>query len=351
MPVPFVDPAAYVECQGHRYLLTYASETAIARTVQGVETIALEDLGLEELIAEGEASAYGAASWEALARGCREIGLRSASVPEDLPLGLAERLRSRGIELQVDAGLFAERRRAKSAGELEGIRRAQAAAEAVVKALRERIRTEKEVGVEELRRLAWGVLAAHGALPGESLTITCGARPARPGEAPEERIRPGQAILLDIWPRDIASGCWADLSRTLCLGEAPEPLRRCHEDVATATRETIAAIRPGVTGEELNRVAARCLRERGHATILDSPGGRYPREGMITPIGHGVGLQVHEEPILTEGGGAIVAGDVLTVEPNLYYAELGEVRLEDLVLVTEEGHQLITDCPYELEIG
>jgi Xaa-Pro aminopeptidase len=350
MPVPFVDPAAYLECGSNRYVLTYAAELPLAQAVPGVETIALEELGLEELIAEGNASAYGAATWEALARGCEKIGLKSAAVPEDLPLGLADLLRSRGIDLRVDAELFAERRRVKSQGELEGVRRASIAADAAIEAIRARIATEGEVTLHDLRQLAWRVLAEHGSVPGEWLTIDCGVGSADPQEAAAGKIEPHQPIVLDIWPRDIASGCWADLTRTLCLGEPPERLRRLHEDVALATQTTIAAIKPGVSGEELNRVAAQCLGERGHATLLDSPAGCYPEEGMITPIGHGVGLRVHEEPILTEGCGPIVAGDILTVEPNLYYADLGGVRIEDLVLVTADGHELISDCAYGLEI-
>ena len=260
-------------------------------------------------------------------------------------------LSSRGFELRVDAELFAERRRVKSPEELDGIRRAQGAAVAAMTAIRERIATGEEVEAEELRRLAWHVLIEHGAVPAESLIVASGRASAGPHEEGRGPIQRNQPIVVDIFPRDIASGCWGDLSRTFCLGEPSERLRRCHADVLAALEETIKAIRPGVTGEELNWIAARCLQERGHPTKLDSPGGRTPTEGFAHCVGHGVGLQVHEEPVLDQGCGPVVAGDVLAIEPGIYYEDLGGVRIEDVVLVTEDGCERLADCSYELEIG
>ncbi len=118
--------------------------------------------------------------------------------------------------------------------------------------------------------------------------------------------------------------------------------------VAEALERAREAVRPGVTGRELHAIACDVFEAAGHRTQRTGPG-EDPTEGFQFSLGHGVGLEVHEEPSLGQvGHEPLVAGDVLALEPGIWLTALGEVRFEDLVLVTEDGHELLTDYPYSL---
>ena len=117
-----------------------------------------------------------------------------------------------------------------------------------------------------------------------------------------------------------------------------------------AQRRATEAVRPGVSGEELNRIAASYLAEQGYATRLGRDGGAPLEEGFIHYLGHGLGLDLHEAPTLDEGGETLVVGDVVTIEPGLYRPGWGGCRIEDVVVVTEDGYELLTDCPYDLVV-
>jgi Xaa-Pro aminopeptidase len=111
----------------------------------------------------------------------------------------------------------------------------------------------------------------------------------------------------------------------------------------------VAEIRPGVNGKDVHRLVCDFFHEHGYPTQLHKAEGEVLVDGFYHGTGHGVGLAVHEAPNLGRIGDDLVAGDVVTIEPGLYRHGYGGVRLEDLVLVTESGHEVLTDFPYELE--
>jgi Xaa-Pro aminopeptidase len=138
------------------------------------------------------------------------------------------------------------------------------------------------------------------------------------------------------------------MTRTFCLGEPPEELVRYHALVRAALDVAYAAIRPGVKGAEVHRGVCRVFEAEGFQTQLTKAPGEVLEDGFFHSLGHGVGLEVHELPGLGRNGDEIVAGDVLAVEPGLYRKGFGGCRLEDLVLVTDDGCELLTDYPYDL---
>ena len=107
-------------------------------------------------------------------------------------------------------------------------------------------------------------------------------------------------------------------------------------------------VRPGVDGRDVNAAVCRYFEDRGHPTRLSLPDGEALRDGFFHGLGHGVGLRVHEPPALGIVGHPLVAGDVIALEPGLYRQGFGGVRIEDLVLVTEDGCDVLTDFPYGL---
>jgi len=166
-----------------------------------------------------------------------------------------------------------------------------------------------------------------------------------PGSGP---ISEGEAVIADLYPQDPVSGCYADMTRTFCLGEPPEELVRYHALVKEALDQAVDAIRPGITGKELHRMTCELFQEHGFPTQLTKDPGKPLEDGFFHSLGHGVGLEVHEQPGLGRMGEELVAGDVLAIEPGLYRKGFGGCRLEDLVLVTDDGTEILTDFPYEL---
>lgn len=346
VPVSVSDPFVYVEQNSTRTAFVGSLELPRLEGIPGLDVVPLEELGLDELVAQG--LKWHEMTPELVLRACRSSKMASAVTPRDFPLQVADFLRSHEIELEARGELFDERRRVKTDAELEGIRRAQRAAEKAMTAIRTRLREGLPATAEELQATAMRVFSDEVMLVDDLVLVSSGAQTTvghEPGHGPVGESEP---IVVDLFPRDPASGCYADMTRTFCLGEPPEELVRYHELARRALDLAYETIRPGVTGAEAHRVVCGLFEEHGYRTQLSKAPGEVLTEGFFHSLGHGVGLEVHELPGLGRTGEEIVAGDVLAVEPGLYRTGFGGCRLEDLVLVTADGCEVLTDFPYEL---
>jgi Xaa-Pro aminopeptidase len=161
-------------------------------------------------------------------------------------------------------------------------------------------------------------------------------------------LRTGEPVIIDIFPRDRETLYNGDCTRTVVHGEISDELQKMRAAVAAAKAAAIAAVRPGVTGEQVHEATARAISEQGYAMGLPDKDAPDTYCAMTHGTGHGVGLDVHEPPLLDKGGPELVIGDALTIEPGLYAKAIGGVRLEDLVIVTEAGCENLNTLPEEL---
>ncbi|HEV2712937.1 MAG TPA: Xaa-Pro peptidase family protein [Gaiellaceae bacterium] len=355
VPVPVPDPFLYVERNGDRHAVVTSYEVSRLEPA-GIHAHPYEEFGYDELLAQGLPREE--AVLRTVENAVEQLGVEAAVVPVAFPLGLADRLRDRGVELKPDRELFAKRRRVKNASELDGIRKAQRGTEAAMAAARDMLRASEASGgtlvlddapltSERIKARIVEVFNEHD-LVSDEMIVAHGGQAASGHDMGSGPIAAGESVVIDLFPRDRGSGCYADMTRTYVVGEVPEELAEYHRLVQDALAKSLAAVRAGAEGSEVYRLACDVFHEAGYPTQLSKQPGEVLANGFFHGLGHGVGLQVHEPPWLSRDPSQLVAGDVITLEPGLYREGFGGVRLEDLVLVTKDGAENLTDFPYDL---
>ena len=297
-----------------------------------------------------------------LAQVIREIlsaeGVRRVLVPSSFPLGLATELGRLRVSVRTRAGNVFPQREQKSPAEVKRISAALVMAEVgmaegmqllrAAKISRDRrlIHNNVPLTSEKLRSVIdIAVLQASG-LPAH--TIVAGGRQ---GCDPHERgfgpLRADEPIIIDIFPRSQQTGYFGDITRTVVRGRASEGVRRLYDTVLRGQTLAFGKVQAGVPTGDVHRAVQEFFVQRGYKT-----GQRNGRmEGFFHGTGHGLGLEIHEAPRLgSHSTGELKRGHVVTLEPGLYYPELGGVRLEDVALVTRNGARNLTRFEKVLEI-
>ena len=352
------DAFLYLEKDGRRAVTMHGLEIPRVRNeVPQLEILPTAELGEDELYAAGKQGAE--IELEILLRACAKLGIERAAVPGTFPLEVADFLRANGVEVTPDRELFESRRRSKNDTELRGIRNAQKACEAALDRARDLLRRAEANGdglgvdgepltSERIKQTIETVFSDFNC-EGSDMVVSHGPQAAVPHDAGSGQIRAGEPIVLDLFPKDRDTGCYADMTRTYVVGEPPDEVREWHRLVQEALARSTAEVKPGTNGRELFALACEIFQAAGYKTPLNKEPGEVLEDGFIHSLGHGVGLEVHEQPSLGRAGNDLVPGDVITIEPALYRSGYGGLRLEDLVLVTTDGYEVITEYPYELE--
>ena len=357
VPVPIPDAFLYTERDGRRVVILHSLEIPRVREeAPQLEIVPLEQLGVDELIAQGKA--FWEVELEVALRACRELGLERPAVPPGFPVAHADFLREHGVDVVVDRDVFDNRRRSKNETEIAGIRRAQRACEAALDAARELLRKAEPNGAglqvdgqpltcERIKRVIEDVFADHG-VEGSDMIVSHGPQTAVGHNMGSGQIAPNEPIVFDLFPRDKATGCYSDMTRTYVVGEASGELKEWYDLVKRALETSTAEVRPGVNGRALFELVCDQFHAAGYKTQLNKQPGEVLEDGFFHSLGHGVGLEVHELPSMGRVGQDLVPGDVITIEPGLYRSGYGGLRLEDIVLVTRDGYEVLTDYPYDL---
>jgi len=325
----------------------------ISEVAPHLEVLPLEEFGIDELYAQG--LSRDEIELEVILRAARRFGIEDAVVPATFPLEAADHLRANGIQVKADREQFVGRRRVKNVAELAGIRRAQRAAEAAMDAARKVLRSAQrqngnlvvdgeQLTCERIKLAVEQAFTANGAFADEFI-VSHGEQTAVGHDMGSGPIAPDEPVCLDLFPRDRESGCFADMTRVFVVGTPSDELLEYHKLCLEALERSVAAVKPGVPGSELHKISCDVFEEHGYPTLRSKQPGEVLQDGFYHSLGHGVGLEVHEEPSLGRGPGELVAGDVIAVEPGLYRNGYGGCRLEDLVLVTETGGEVLTDYP------
>ena len=288
-----------------------------------------------------------------------DAGVDSVLVPEGFPLGTADPLRDAGVAVTVDTDDAVGKVRAtKTDEEVSHVRAAQAANEAAL------ARTEKLLAAatvdddgrlvhdgepltsERVRREIEITLLGHDCALDETI-VACGAAAADPHERGSGPLYADEPIIVDVFPQDKTTKYHGDVTRTFLVGEPTDEVRRRYDLTHEAMEAALDKLAAGVTGAEVHDAVCDVYEDAGYATFRSDP---TTETGFIHSTGHGIGLEVHEAPSVAPRGEELRPGHVVTVEPGLYDPDHGGVRIEDTVVVTEDGYRNLTDYPIQLVV-
>jgi Xaa-Pro aminopeptidase len=355
------DPFTYIEAGDRRIIVTNQLEVDLIRRESTANEIwMVDEFGGRDLVRDGWP--LDEARMEAVRRVLQRAELDAVAVPPSFPLALADYLRGKGITLTPDRELFESRRRRKDARQLQGVRAAQRATEAAFDAARGMIGSAspdaggalqldgETLTCERVRAAVIDTLRERGC-GGEPPIVAAGPQGALGHELGHGPIHAGVPVIIDIFPRHEASRYFADMTRTFCFGEASERLRAMHATILESLRRSIETIAAAVPGTVPWDAACDVIERDGYRTVRGLERGETLDEDFFHALGHGVGVAVHEPPYMGLGDSTpLEEGDVVTVEPGVYRKDYGGVRLEDLVVVTADGCDVLTEYGYNLEI-
>lgn len=275
--------------------------------------------------------------------------VKRIAVPYNFSVHLADYMRKEGFSVLPTKSPFREMREVKKENEIEVIEKAQRAGEI---ALAEAIRTIKNASIkhnrlfkenkiltaEDIRAIIEMSLLSQGCEAADTI-VSCGKSSAEPHFHGEGELFADEPIVIDMVPRSKKDRYYSDMTRTMVRGTPSNELKDMYFAVLDSQVAAINKLKAGIAGREIHNIVCDILEERGYDTARGKVG---LTEGFIHSTGHGVGLEIHEGPSLSESGKELKKGNVVTVEPGLYYKNIGGVRIEDIVVVTQNGCKNLT---------
>jgi Xaa-Pro aminopeptidase len=286
---------------------------------------------------------------------CREHGLSAVDVDADFPTVLADHLRQHDVDVRPRTDIYQYRRRIKTATEVEYITATENAGMAAL---------QKAIDVIAAAEIRDGLLYHEGrkltskdliyAVESDLLdngnstedSICCGGpESADPHRTSSDVIRAGLPIVLDIYPFDKHTRYWGDMTRTVARGTPPPEVDRMWDAVLEAQQAGLDAVKPGANGRDVHFACCEVFKQHGYGSLAKPYRDIQSDARFIHGTGHGLGLEIHEFPRISEADVVLEVGDVITVEPGLYDPRLGGIRIEDLVVVTETGCRNLTTLP------
>ncbi|NQU21879.1 MAG: aminopeptidase P family protein [Candidatus Nealsonbacteria bacterium] len=290
------------------------------------------------------------ATAQAAAECLRRAGVKHVITDRTLPMIFAEFVRRAGIELECDVEMGVTERRSKDAEEIELVREAQAATESamemacgmVCKAEAGKdgvlIHDGQPLTSERVRSAIDHWLIDRGYSNPPSI-VAGGPTGADCHDTGSGALYTGQPVIIDIFPRNRQTLYNGDCTRTAVHGDVPDEIAAMNAAVRKIKAAATAAVKAGVTGETVHKATIEAVRSEGYEFGLPTDDAPDSYCALTHGTGHGVGLGVHEPPLLDFKGPELVVGDVVTIEPGLYRKDLGGVRVEDIITVTATGSE------------
>lgn len=348
------DPFIFMEVKGQRILLMSDLEMDRARSQATVDQV----LSYSDWERRAKAQGVSApSSVDVLHLVLQDHGIKQLLVPGNFPFGHAVKLQTLGYQLETKKEPFYERRAIKTTEEIRCIEDAQRATEAAVAVAHDALRAAgirdgtlwlngAPLTSERIKKLINVTLMERDCVAQHTI-VAGGDQACDPHDEGSGPLPAQRSIIFDVFPRSAVTRYFADMSRTVVKGTASPELKRLYQAVHDAQEEAISKVRAGADGAKIHQEICDRFDDAGYATGVVN--GRM--QGYFHGTGHGVGLDIHEHPRISRSGSILQEGEVVTVEPGLYYPGLGAVRIEDMVLVTRDGCRNLTNYPKTFELG
>ena len=283
-------------------------------------------------------------------------------VPLNFPALMADLLRKENLTIEPMFNVVEKARETKDKEEIDIIMKIQRITEDVVTQAMELI-ANSEIGpnkklidkgkpltIGKIKSFVGKKLIENGCLADEDFILACGRKSSDPhyiGES-NDKLKADQPIIFDIYPRNIQKRYFTDMTRTIVKGKAPKKIKKMFNTILEAKTSSLDAIKAGAIGSNVYDICCDILEKNGYKTTR---GRKKITTGMLHSLGHGVGLQVHETPRISEFSNfPFREHNVITVEPGLYDQKIGGVRLEDIIEITKNGYCNLTKKESVLEI-
>jgi len=272
-----------------------------------------------------------------------EKNIKTVGVSYDFPAYSYDRLKKEGLDVVLMKSPFTKSRTIKTEDEVEKIAASQKAAEEAMAAAIGMIKKSEPKKTGELvfgGEILTGkavlleisrVLLEHGCADDETI-VSCGKDSADPHGKTYGPLSANEPIVIDIFPQSKYTRYFGDMTRTVIKGEVSDELKRMYEAVKGAQETGVKSAKPGVTCAEVHNAVCDYLEAAGYDTYRSGA-----KVGFIHTTGHGVGIDIHEMPSVSDNEHVLEPGNVITIEPGLYYPGVGGIRIEDTIVITEDG--------------
>ncbi|VAX33781.1 Xaa-Pro aminopeptidase [hydrothermal vent metagenome] len=347
------DPFIYLQTKGTSYLLMNDLELDRARAQSDVAQV------LPYSKYEAQAKSSGIESprlSDVLSLFMLEQSVSQWIVPANFSLRLGDALRKQGHTLLTKDEPFFETRALKTETEVEAMREAQIAVEDALDSTLDLLRCaeikdgllvlEGETLTSQSVRRHLDLALMEKDCIAQHTIVSCGVDACDPHNEGSGPLRAHESIIFDIFPRSNKTRYHADMTRTVLKGKAPDALKRLYDTVLEGQLLGVSQVKKGVNGREIHQNIMHCFEKKGYKTGLID--GRM--QGFFHGTGHGIGLDIHEPPRISKADHVLQTGEVVTVEPGLYYPNIGAVRIEDMVLVEDTACRNLTTYPKFLEL-
>jgi Xaa-Pro aminopeptidase len=350
---PAPDSFVFIQTATHKILLMSDLEIDRAKAQATVDVVLSYSVYDKKVKAQGITEPKAADIIKAV---LQEFGVTDLIVPTNFGVELADALRERGLRLSTRKEPFYPERAIKSSDEVEEVTRTMQATEAAIGQAIEVIRASdihqgllyyegQPLTSEYIKKLINVKLMENDCIAQHTI-VACGDDACDPHNEGSGPFHAHEAIVMDVFPKSSKTGYYADITRTVVKGAPADALRRIYDIVLQGQELGLEMVKAGASGKAIHSAINDLFERSGYQTGVVN--GRM--QGFFHGTGHGVGLEIHEPPRISRLDDTLQPGHVVTVEPGLYYPGVGGVRIEDTVLVTNDGHENLTTFPKYFEV-
>ncbi len=351
---PAPDPFVFIRKGNEKIMITSDLELDRAKSESNADKVL--SLSQYERILKKRGNSF-ACLIEIVTTALREMDIKKLQVPANFSVEYADFLRKNGFRLEVKKEPFFDSREIKNEQELRHIiatlRNTENALEKAIDCIRKSkvkdgflfSKRNSQITSESIRQMINVELMKRGCAAKHTI-VSCGEQSCVPHNTGGGPLRANESIIFDVFPKDEQTGYYADISRTVVKGKASRSLKKMYKAVASAQELVFKSAGNGARGDVIHRKVMKHLSSMGFKTGK----AKGKMHGFFHGTGHGVGLDVHEPPRISKAKCTLRTGNIVTVEPGLYYPGVGGVRLEDMILITDDGCTNLTKSPKVLEV-